>query len=59
VAPDPDLYGPPERDNEDPQQDDDWEALLELYATEDCPECGLYGGAHVTYCSLKPTGGRR
>ena len=26
---DPDLYGPPERGNEDPGQDDDWEALLE------------------------------
>jgi hypothetical protein len=29
VAPDPDLYGPPERDNEDPQQEDDWDLFLE------------------------------
>jgi hypothetical protein len=29
MAPDPDLYGPPERGNEDDEQDDDWEALME------------------------------
>lgn len=26
---DPDLYGPPEYEPEDPGQDDDWEALLQ------------------------------
>jgi hypothetical protein len=26
---DPDLYGPPERGNEDPQQEDDWTRATE------------------------------
>jgi hypothetical protein len=45
MAPDPDLYGPPERDNEDPQQDDDWDLFLadeqfEHYMAADDPEAG-------------------
>jgi hypothetical protein len=29
MAPDPDLYGPPEHGNENDEQDDDWEVLFE------------------------------
>jgi len=43
VSYDPDLYGPPERGNEDPEQDDDWEALLE--AMPGCSAAAMVHGA--------------
>lgn len=30
MTPDPDLYGPPEYEPDDPGQDDDWETLIEF-----------------------------
>ena len=35
MTPDPDLYGPPERGNEDPQQDDDAELFFDAAREHD------------------------
>lgn len=50
---DPDLYGPPEYEPEDPQQDDDWEALLEGPPPGwrmECPRCQEIDGLHAVGC---------
>jgi hypothetical protein len=60
MAPDPDLYGPPERGNEDDEQDDDWEVLMDAdwqvtWRHSTCPRCPTCGAhRHGGTCDDRP-----